>query len=45
MKLKNFETKQMELLEKLQESSFELQEAQKVLQEKVQQKEVVCFWE
>ncbi|XP_005185855.2 kinesin-related protein 4 isoform X1 [Musca domestica] len=40
MKLKNFETKQMELLEKLQESSFELQEAQRVLQEKVQQKEV-----
>ncbi|XP_073835743.1 uncoordinated isoform X2 [Musca autumnalis] len=34
MKLKNFETKQMELLEKLQESSFELQEAQKALQEK-----------
>ncbi|XP_075156087.1 uncoordinated [Haematobia irritans] len=32
MRLKNFETKQFELLEKLRESSFELQEAQKQIQ-------------
>ncbi|XP_061394721.1 uncharacterized protein LOC133330281 [Musca vetustissima] len=38
IKLRNFETKQMELLEKLQESSFELQEAQRALQEQAQKK-------